>query len=82
MLEIDTTQRPLFLRATALALTPGSGLVHAVARPREDGLREGLAPAPGAAARSAVREAAAALGLSLLVSRSAVAFGLVHCAGA
>lgn len=72
-----------FLAAAAvLAVTPGPGIAYVVARTAAGGRAEGLASCLGTAIGGMLHVAAAALGLSLLVAQSAVAFAIVKYVGA
>lgn len=68
--------------ALALAITPGPGIAYVVARTVAGGRAAGLASCLGAALGGLVHVVAAALGLSLLIAQSALAFGLVKYIGA
>lgn len=70
------------MTALLLAVTPGPGIAYVVARTVAGGRREGLASCLGTGLGGLLHVAAAALGLSLLVARSATAFGLVKWLGA
>ncbi|MEO0407974.1 MAG: LysE family translocator [Cyanobacteria bacterium P01_A01_bin.135] len=73
----------LFLTAAViLAITPGPGIFYVLTRSIRGGRREGLASALGTSAGGMVHVVAAALGLSVLLATSALAFGLVKYAGA
>ena len=72
-----------FLFAAAiLALTPGPGIAYVVARTVAGGRREGLASCFGTGLGGMLHVLAAALGLSLVVAQSALAFNLVKYIGA
>ena len=72
-----------FLFAAAiLALTPGPGIAYVVARTVAGGRREGLASCLGTGVGGMLHVLAAALGLSLVVAQSALAFNLVKYIGA
>lgn len=72
-----------FLVAAAiLALTPGPGIAYVVARTLAGGRPEGLASCFGTGIGGMLHVLAAALGLSLIVAQSAVAFSLVKYLGA
>lgn len=74
---------PAFVLAAAvLALTPSPGLAYVVARTVAGGRAEGLASCLGAALGGLVHVLAAALGVSLLIARSAVAFAVLKYVGA
>ena len=68
--------------AVVLAITPGPGIAYVVARTVEGGRSEGLASCIGTGLGGLLHVLAAALGLSLLVAESALAFGLLKYLGA
>ena len=68
--------------AVVLAVTPGPGIAYVVARTVAGGRSEGLASCFGTGLGGMLHVLAAALGLSLLVARSAVAFDVVKFLGA
>ena len=68
--------------ALVLAVTPGPGIAYVVARTIAGGRPEGLASCLGTGLGGFVHVGAAALGLSLLVAQSALAFGLIKYVGA
>ena len=68
--------------AVLLAITPGPGIAYVVARTVAGGRAEGLASCAGTAIGGMLHVVAAALGLSLLVAQSAIAFSLVKFVGA
>ena len=70
------------LAATVLAITPGPGLAYVVARTVAGGRAEGLASCCGTALGGLLHVVAAALGLSLLIAQSAMAFNLLKYLGA
>ena len=70
------------LAATVLAITPGPGLAYVVARTVAGGRSEGLASCCGTALGGLLHVVAAALGLSLLIAQSAMAFNLLKYLGA
>lgn len=70
------------LAAVVLAVTPGPGIAYVVARTVAGGRGEGLASCLGTAAGGMLHVLAAALGLSMVVAQSAVAFNLVKYVGA
>lgn len=76
------TLLPFLLAALLLAITPGPGLAYVVARTAAGGRAEGLASCFGTALGGLLHVAAAALGLSLLVAQSALAFTVVKYVGA
>jgi threonine/homoserine/homoserine lactone efflux protein len=72
-----------FLAAAALlAVTPGPGIAYVVARTVAGGRGEGLASCLGTGLGGLLHVGAAALGLSVLVAQSAVAFNVVKIVGA
>jgi threonine/homoserine/homoserine lactone efflux protein len=70
------------IAAAVLAITPGPGIAYVVARTVAGGRSEGLASCFGTAIGGMLHVLAAALGLSLVVAQSAVAFNLVKYLGA
>jgi threonine/homoserine/homoserine lactone efflux protein len=68
--------------AVVLALTPGPGIAYVVARTAAGGRAEGLASCFGTGAGGMLHVLAAAVGLSLIVAQSAVAFNLIKYLGA
>jgi len=73
----------LFLTAAALlAVSPGPGVLYVLARSLRGGRRDGLASSLGTAVGGMVHVVAAALGLSVVLASSAVAFSVVKYAGA
>jgi threonine/homoserine/homoserine lactone efflux protein len=70
------------LAAIVLAITPGPGIAYVVARTVAGGRPEGLASCFGTGIGGLLHVLAAALGLSLLVAQSAVAFNVVKYVGA
>lgn len=70
------------IAAVVLAITPGPGLAYVVARTVAGGHREGLASCFGTGIGGMLHVVAAALGLSVLVAQSALAFSLVKYLGA
>ncbi len=68
--------------AIVLAITPGPGIAYVVARTVAGGRPEGLASCIGTGLGGMLHVFAAALGLSLLVAQSAVAFNVVKYLGA
>jgi threonine/homoserine/homoserine lactone efflux protein len=71
-----------FVAALVLALTPGPGLAYVIARTAAGGRAEGLASCFGTAIGGLLHVLAAALGLSLVIARSAVAFNVLKYLGA
>jgi threonine/homoserine/homoserine lactone efflux protein len=79
----DPTSLALFAAAAlALLVVPGPAVLFIVARSVEGGRRAGLVSTLGVHVGSLVHVAAASLGLSALVVRSATAFTVVKYAGA
>lgn len=70
------------IAAVVLAVTPGPGIAYVVARTVAGGRTEGLASCFGTGIGGLLHVLAAALGLSLVIARSAVAFGVVKYLGA
>lgn len=70
------------LAAALLAITPGPGVAYVVARTVAGGKAEGIASSLGTALGGMVHVLAAALGLSLLIAQSALAYALVQYLGA
>lgn len=68
--------------AIILAITPGPGIAYVVARTVAGGRKEGLASCFGTGIGGMLHVLAAALGLSLLVAQSALAFNLIKYLGA
>ncbi|MES2878168.1 MAG: LysE family translocator [Pseudomonadota bacterium] len=73
---------PFLIAALVLALTPGPGIAYVVARTVAGGRSEGLASCLGTGLGGLLHVLAAALGLSLLIAQSAVAFNLLKYIGA
>jgi threonine/homoserine/homoserine lactone efflux protein len=65
----------------AFAAVPGPAVLYIVTRSVDQGRRAGLASALGIATGGVVHVAAAALGLSVILARSATAFSVVKVAG-
>lgn len=84
MLDLLVSPRfGLFLAAACvLAVTPGPGLAYVVARTAAGGRREGIASSLGTAVGGLVHVLAAALGLSVVIAQSALAFSLIKYLGA
>src|SRR5689334_4953933 len=79
----DIANFAVFLTAAViLALTPGPGIFYVLARSLQGGRPAGLASAGGTALGGLVHVLAAALGLSVILATSALAFDLVKYAGA
>ena len=70
------------IAATVLAITPGPGIAYVVARTVAGGRAEGLASCIGTGLGGMLHVLAAAVGLSLVVAESAIAFTLVKYLGA
>lgn len=70
------------LAATLLAVIPGPGIAYVVARTASAGKPEGLASSLGAALGGMVHVIAAALGLSILIAESAIAYSMIKYIGA
>lgn len=70
------------IAAVVLAITPGPGIAYVVARTVAGGRSEGLASCFGTGLGGLIHVLAAALGLSLLVAQSAIAFNMVKYIGA
>lgn len=68
--------------ALLLAVIPGPGLAYVVARTVSGGKAEGIASSMGAAVGGTVHVFAAALGLSMLIAQSALAYAVVKYVGA
>ena len=73
---------PFLVAAIILAITPGPGMAYVVARTVTGGRKEGLASCLGTGLGGMLHVLAAALGLSLLVAQSAMAFSVVKYIGA
>ena len=71
-----------FIAAALLALTPGPGIAYVVARTVAGGRQEGLASCLGTGLGGMLHVLAAALGLSVLLAQSALAFSLMKYIGA
>ena len=70
------------IAAVVLAITPGPGIAYVVARTVAGGRAEGLASCLGTGIGGMLHVLAAALGLSVLVAQSALAFSVVKYVGA
>lgn len=70
------------ITAVVLAITPGPGIAYVVARTVSGGRKEGLASCLGTGVGGMLHVLAAALGISLLIAQSALAFSLVKYVGA
>jgi threonine/homoserine/homoserine lactone efflux protein len=71
-----------FIAALVLAITPGPGIAYVVARTIAGGRAEGVASCFGTAVGGMLHVVAAALGLSVLVAQSALAFNVLKYIGA
>lgn len=69
------------MAAVVLAVTPGPGMAYVVARTAAGGRSEGLASCLGTALGGLVHVLAAALGVSMLIAQSALAFGVLKWVG-
>jgi threonine/homoserine/homoserine lactone efflux protein len=80
---MDTHKLALFLAAAlVLAITPGPGIFYVLARTLAGGRREGVNSTLGTLVGGMCHVFAAALGISAILSASAVAFRTVKYAGA
>ena len=79
----DSTRFFLFLTAAVLlAVAPGPGMLYVLARSLAGGKREGVLSAFGTFLGGMVHVLAAALGVSIILAKSAVAFATVKYVGA
>jgi threonine/homoserine/homoserine lactone efflux protein len=79
----DSTRFLLFLTAAfLLAIAPGPGMLYVLARSLAGGKREGVLSALGTFLGGMVHVFAAAMGVSLILARSAAAFATVKYVGA
>jgi threonine/homoserine/homoserine lactone efflux protein len=79
----DSARLLLFLTAAVLlAVAPGPGMLYVLARSLAGGKREGMLSALGTFLGGMVHVLAAALGVSVILARSALAFSTVKYAGA
>ena len=79
----DSTRFFLFLTAAVLlAIAPGPGMLYVLARSLAGGEREGVLSALGTFLGGMVHVFAAALGVSIILAKSAAAFAVVKYAGA
>lgn len=79
----DSTKLILFLTAALLlAIAPGPGMLYVLARSLAGGKREGVLSAFGTFLGGMVHVFAAALGVSVILARSAIAFAAVKYVGA
>lgn len=80
---LDTTRVFLFLTAAVLlAVAPGPGMLYVLARSLAGGKREGVLSALGTFLGGMVHVFAAALGVSIILAKSAAAFATVKYVGA
>jgi len=79
----ESTRFFLFLTAAVLlAIAPGPGMLYVLARSLAGGKREGVLSALGTFLGGMVHVFAAALGVSVILAKSAVAFAVVKYVGA
>jgi threonine/homoserine/homoserine lactone efflux protein len=79
----DSTRFLLFLTAAVLlAIAPGPGMLYVLARSLAGGKREGVLSALGTFLGGMVHVFAAALGVSIVLAKSAMAFATVKYVGA
>ena len=79
----DSTRVVLFLTAALLlAIAPGPGMLYVLARSLAGGKREGVLSALGTFLGGMVHVFAAALGVSIILAKSAAAFATVKYVGA
>ena len=79
----NETRFLLFLTAAVLlAIAPGPGMLYVLARSLAGGRREGVLSALGTFSGGMVHVFAAALGISIILAKSAVAFATVKYLGA
>ena len=80
---LDSTKFLVFLSAALLlAIAPGPGMLYVLARCLAGGKREGILSALGTFAGGMVHVVAAAVGVSVILAKSAIAFATVKYAGA
>jgi len=80
---LDSTRFVLFLTAAVLlAMAPGPGMLYVLARSLAGGKREGVLSALGTFFGGMVHVLAAALGVSIILAKSALAFAAVKYVGA
>jgi threonine/homoserine/homoserine lactone efflux protein len=80
---IDSTRFFLFLTAAMLlAIAPGPGMLYVLARSLAGGKREGILSALGTFMGGMVHVFAAAMGISIILAKSATAFAVVKYVGA
>ncbi len=70
-----------FASALVLAIVPGPGMLYVLARTLRGGRKDGLLSTGGTALAGAVHTLAAALGISVVLATSALAFSAVKWAG-
>lgn len=80
--QIPMSLISFFIAAVLLAITPGPGIAYVVARTVAGGRSEGLASCLGTGLGGLVHVLAAAVGISLLIAQSALAFNLIKYLGA
>ena len=73
---------PFLIAAFVLAITPGPGIAYVVARTVSGGRKEGLASCIGTGIGGLIHVMASALGVSLIIAQSALAFSVVKYVGA
>lgn len=73
---------PFLIAATLLAITPGPAIAYVVARTAAGGRQDGLASCLGTGLGGLLHVIGAALGLSLVIAKSAMAFTLLKYLGA
>lgn len=79
----DSARSFLFLTAAVLlAIAPGPGMLYVLARSLAGGKREGVLSAVGTFLGGMVHVFAAALGISIILAKSAAAFAIVKYVGA
>src|SRR5215469_9199099 len=79
----DSARFFLFITAALLlAIAPGPGMLYVLARSLAGGKREGILSAFGTFAGGMVHVLAAALGISIILAKSALAFAAVKYVGA
>jgi threonine/homoserine/homoserine lactone efflux protein len=79
----DVTRMTLFFTAAVLlAIAPGPGMLYVLARTMAGGKREGVLSALGTFLGGMVHVFAAALGLSIILAKSALAFAAIKYLGA
>ena len=79
----DSTRFVLFMTAAVLlAIAPGPGMLYVLARSLAGGKREGVLSALGTFCGGMVHVFAAALGVSIILAKSALAFATVKYVGA